>query len=180
MRYLLALLLIWSTVSPQVLLAEKKKAKESKKRFPLGWEEKVQVTPGPIVLHAKLDTGHLGSAIYAQNIERFKRKKESWVKFTLEDRYGHKTTLERKILRRATLKSAGNRQRTEYVVEIGLCLGGKYFEDEIRLSDRGGFAHELRLGRQSLEGHFFVDPSMSYTTQPACPGTTSKKVDKKK
>jgi hypothetical protein len=147
--------------------AEKKKS-VTRKRPTLGWVEKTLVMPGSLKLHAKLDTGHLGTAIYARDIQRFKKNKESWARFTLKDRYGKEETLERKILRSVTLKGSSKKTRTEYVVELGICLGGQYFEDEVSLSDRGSFMQELRLGRQSLEGYFVVDPALTYTTKPDC------------
>lgn len=167
MKKLLLLLSVLLWCSGVAVHAEKKES-SSKKRPILGWVEKASVLPAGLQLHAKLDTGHLGSAIYARDVKRYKKKKESWVRFTLKDRYGKEDTFERKILRSVTLKGASNKTRTEYVVELGLCLGGQYFEDEVSLSNREGFMQELRLGRQSLEGHFTVDPALKFTTKPDC------------
>lgn len=164
---------------PALGSAEKKES-ASDKRPHLGWEEKVALEDSGVVLHAKLDTGHVGSSVHAEDVKRFKKKGESYVRFVVKDRYGHKAPFERKILRRATLKGKGNRISTEYVVELGLCLGGQYFEDEVSLSNREGFSQELRLGRQSLEGHFVVDPALSYTVKPECKEIKKTKKKKKK
>lgn len=167
-------------LTPVLASAEKSTEKKPAKRAVLGWEEKVAIVPEGIILHAKLDTGYHGTSVYAHNIKRIKEKKDSWVQFDLKDRYGNEASFERKVIRRLTLKSAGNRIRTEYVVELGICLGGKYFEDEISLSDREAFSQELRLGRQSLEGHFVVDPALTHTTKPDCEFKKEKKKKRKK
>lgn len=167
-------------LAPVLASAEKSIEKKPAKRAVLGWEEKVTIVPEGIILHAKLDTGHHGTSVYAHNIKKLKEKKDSWVQFVLKDRYGNEASFERKVIRRVTLKGSGNRIRTEYVVELGVCLGGKYFEDEISLSDREAFSQELRLGRQSLEGHFIVDPALTYTTKPDCDVKQEKKKKSKK
>lgn len=159
----LLLLLIFA---PSNLIAEKKE--KIVKRPVLGWLEKAVVFPGELALHAKLDTGRLGSTIVASNIERFTKGKNSWVRFVLKDRYGKEAKIERKILRHATLKSRTGKIYTEYVVELGFCMGGKYFEDELSLSSVTGQPYEIRLGRQSLEGHYQIDPAVTYTTKPDC------------
>ena len=125
-------------VLPSILFANSKDKKPAKRPV-LGWVEKVTLFPGELTLHAKLDTGHAGAAIYARNITRFKKKQESWAKFTIQDRYGKEVTIERKIIRRRSLKVASGATRSEYVVELGLCLGGRYFQDELSLSDRESF-----------------------------------------
>jgi hypothetical protein len=147
-------------------------AEKSEKKVPtravLGWMEKAIVFPGELELQAKLDTGRLGSSIAAYEIQRFTKNKKSWVKFLLKDRYGKKASIERKILRHSTLKSRSGKIYTEYVVELGFCMGGKYFEDELSLSSSIDQSYEIRLGRQSLEGHYQVDPAVTYTTKPDC------------
>ncbi len=150
------------------LSADSKKKAEKNKRPVLGWAEHVLLYPGPLDLQAKLDTGRTSSTVGVSNLQKFKKGNESWVRFTIQDRQGKELKLERKILRKHTIKGPTAERRSEYVVDLGLCLAGKYIEDELSLSERKEYSQEIRLGRQSLEGNFVIDPALTFTTQPEC------------
>lgn len=134
----------------------------------IGWTEKIKVYPGGLVLHAEFETGTAQSSIHADKIKEFKKKDKPWVKFVLHDRYGKEAKLEREVLRMAKLKNARGETRKVPVVEFGLCIGSWYMEDEISLLDRSTLDHDLRIGRQTIEGNFVVDPALTFTLQPEC------------
>jgi hypothetical protein len=45
-----------------------------------------------------------------------------------------------------------------------------YKETEVTLVDRSGLTYPTLVGRNFLQGHFIVDPSVSYKTSPQCRG----------
>lgn len=45
-----------------------------------------------------------------------------------------------------------------------------YKETEVTLVDRSGLTYPTLVGRNFLQGHFIVDPSINYKTSPQCRG----------
>jgi len=65
--------------------------------------------------------------------------------------------MEQKVLRMATIKRHFGEVQT-------------YKETEVTLVDRSGLTYPTLVGRNFLQGHFIVDPSVSYKTAPQCRG----------
>lgn len=174
MRNLLLVIVTFTVLlhSSTLVFAEKKEKKPE--RPILGWSEKITLVPGELTLHARLDSSRASSTLHVSGIKRFVKGKQVYVKFAVKDRYGNQDNLERKVLRSSGILTVSGTKLSRYVVELGFCIGGEYFEDEIALSDKLNSNYDIRLGRQSLEGHFVIDPALSYTTKPDC------KVDSKK
>lgn len=134
----------------------------------LGWLEKVYVSPGNIVLHAKLDTGADNCSLHAENIKMFKKDDSQWVRFDLMNRYGDKRRIEQKVYRTARIKMKdGNIQRRP-VIKLGLCLGTRFEIVEFSLVDRSHFAYPVLVGRNFLSGSVLVDSSDTYKSVPYC------------
>ena len=70
----------------------------------VGWIEKVRISPGNFIVHAKLDSGAEYSSLDAANLTEFERNGKPWVRFDLTERDGQKITIERPLLRTATIK----------------------------------------------------------------------------
>lgn len=184
----LALLSVLTTPALQAQETKVEKAESSKivpadsefERKVVGWSEKIRLEDGTLLLHAELDPTRQNSAVRVDEIEKFKaaekkekssKKKIHHVRFTLRDRYGHEKTFERPIVRLQRIRTASGKTRTEYVVELGICLGDRYVEDEFVVSKAKISDFEVRLGRETLEGHFVIDPALTYTVLPSCPET---------
>lgn len=140
----------------------------------LGWAEKVKIFPGKLVLHAKLSPSTEVLSVNASNIKTFKKAGQRFVRFQLTDRYGTTETLERPVIRKAQIKRLAGDAQVRYVIELGICLGSLYQEEEVTLVDRGASEFDMILGREVLAGHILVDPSISFTVEPKCsPGKDS-------
>ena len=140
----------------------------------VGWVEKIRVSPGNLVMHAKLSPGSETSSISAQNIEKFDKNGKKWVRFEISDRYGKKFIAELPITRTTKIKQHGAESQERFVVELGLCLGRYYQEEEVTLVDRSDFEYEMLIGRSFIAGSIVLDPSLSYTLEPRCtPGENS-------
>jgi hypothetical protein len=135
----------------------------------VGWIEKVRIYPGDFVVHAKLDSGAEYSSLDAANLQEFQRDGKPWVRFDLAERDGNKITIERPVLRMATIKRHYLKAQKRHVITLGVCLGKYYKETEVNLVDRSGFQYRMLIGRKFMEGAVVIDPSAQYTVEPTCP-----------
>lgn len=135
----------------------------------VGWVEKVRLNPTGMVVQAKLDTGADFSSLSASEIKEFERDGAPWVSFSVENRYGEKKLIERKVHRTALIKRHGGKSpQKRPVIRLGLCLGMHYMEADVNLIDRSNFDFQMLIGRNFLAGNVLVDPASTYTVEPAC------------
>jgi hypothetical protein len=137
----------------------------------VGWIEKVRIFPGNFIVYAKLDSGAEYCSLDAANLTEFDRAGKRWVRFDLSERDGQKITMERPLLRTATIKRHYLASQKRPVIKLGLCLGGVYKETEVNLVDRAGFQYRMLIGRKFMEGAVIIDPSAQYLAAPDCKET---------
>lgn len=133
-----------------------------------GWLERARITPGDVVLEAKLDTGARTSSLHATGLQRFDRDGKEWVAFTVGDGNGTSVRLERPVVRTSRVKSALGGDEGRPTVVLGICIGGTYRTTEVSLVDREHLAKPLLVGRRFLGGRFRVDPRRRYLLEPSC------------
>jgi hypothetical protein len=134
-----------------------------------GWAEPVILVEAGFKLEAKLDTGADTSSLDAVDIRRFRRKGESWVRFTVEDQDGdEEMRLERPLLRRVRIKRHDGESQRRSVISLTVCLGEHRREVEFSLIDRSQFDYPVLLGRSALAGIAVVDPDEANLSEPAC------------
>ena len=166
-RYLICLVLLSLSLLPMRAGAQDD-FEPKRVRQPVGWIEKIRLSPGDLLMYARLDPGRSTSTLYAENFKKMRKNKKLWVSFDLNDRYGTSVRIQREIIRSAKVKGADGKSREEHTVSLGMCLGRAYFEDEVRLIDKKHEEFDLRLGRQALEGNVLIDPATKLTTTPEC------------
>lgn len=164
LRWFLALLCVLG------FAAAKDARADQLKPLTVGWVEKVRLYPPDILLHAKLDTGADACSVHAEKVTSIKRGKERWVRFVLVNRYGQRNTLERRVHRRAKIKTKRGGSQTRPVVKFGICLGERYELVECNLVDRSHFTYPVLIGRNYLAGIASVNSSETYTLEPNCSG----------
>lgn len=160
-RLLLSLALLCATTP---LLAAEKKA--------LGWVEEGLIQPDNIAVKMKLDTGARTSSLHAEDIERFDKDGDKWVRFKVElkDSDSGKqvsNTFERKIERSVKVRGAGGADRRP-VVEMQICIGSHLYKEEFTLNDRDKMIYPVLIGRRTLENLGPVDVSRTFTQKPNC------------
>jgi hypothetical protein len=167
MKFFLAILasILGSLVCTLPTVAADKKAADKKI---VGWVEKVRIYPSGLVIRAKLDTGAEYSSLDARNLTFFNRSGVNWVRFDVIEGDGKAVTLERPVLRQATIKRHFLGSQKRPVIRIGVCLGNFYRETEVNLVDRTGFQYRMLIGRKFMENFLVIDPAAKYTGEPEC------------
>lgn len=138
----------------------------------LGWLEEGVIMPEDLTVKFKLDSGALTSSMHAEDIERFEKDGEDWVRFRveLEDINSEKTVasiFERPLVRNLKVRGAGGSEERP-VVNMDVCIAGSALNQEFSLRDRSNMHYPVLLGRSTLDELGMVDTSRTYTTKPDC------------
>ena len=142
---------------------------EARRPTVFGWLEKVRVSPGELVVHAKLDSGADTSSMHVRNLKSFEKEGAPWVSFTLRNRYGKQQEIKLPVVRWARIKKGSDQRIQERVVVLlKLCLGREAQEVEVNLVDRSHMNYPLLIGRGFLAGTALVDSARTYLTEPTC------------
>lgn len=165
-RFLISFIFV-VIISPELV------AKEVMTKELIGWVENVRITPGDVLITAKIDTGADTSSLHCDCVNKFIRNGEPWVKFNITGNNGKQVSLEKKIERTATIKRHFGAVQERDVIRLGLCIGGQYEERDVSLVDRTGFKYDLLIGRKFIAGKFFIDPSQQFVVEPHCKNTES-------
>jgi len=137
-----------------------------------GWVERVTLLPERTIVLAKLDTGAKTSSIHAEDIERFEREGQAWVRYTLvlkESKTAvHRVPRESAIVRKVYIKDHDKQSDARPVIELEFCMDGRRHSARFSLVDRGAFLYSILLGREFLAGSYVVDPDATFLTGAAC------------
>ena len=136
----------------------------------VGWVERVRLQPGNVLLEAKLDTGAEYCSLDATNITKFSRDGQDWVRFEVDDHHGKTITMERPLLRQATIKRHFSKSQTTAGDSFaGSASAMSLEETDVNLVDRHGFIYPMLIGRKFMEGRLIIDPAAKHTVEPTCP-----------
>ena len=139
----------------------------------VGWVERMTMLPFGAPVYAKLDTGAKTSSIHAEEIERFERDGDDWVRFTLvlegPKDVVRRERLERPLYRDVRIKDHDEPSDRRPVVELDFCFDGRSERAQFSLADRSGFLYSALLGRRFLKSRFVVDPSETFAADRSCP-----------
>jgi len=133
-----------------------------------GWLERARLSPGEIVLEAKLDSGARTSSLHAGNLQQFRRDGKDWVAFDVMGNDGRDVRIERPLVRIAQVKSALGTDEARPTVTLGICIGTVYRVTEVNLVDRSELTKPLLVGRRFLRGRFLVDMGRRHLLEPLC------------
>ncbi len=142
----------------------------------LGWIEKIEIQPWGVEAKAKLDTGALTSSMHAEDIERFEKGGEEWVRFSVDfedTETGEQVSeqIERPLLRDFTAVGAGGRDKRSVVV-MTICVGDKLYEEQFSLRDRDNMIYPILLGRRTIQHLGPVDVTKTFLTEAQCDADT--------
>ena len=133
-----------------------------------GWLELARLSPGEIVLEAKLDSGARTSSLHAVNLQHYEHDGKAWVSFDVVGADGRSARIERPVVRTARVKSALGSDEARPTITLGVCVGPVYRVTEISLVDREGLPQPLLIGRRFLRGRLLVDVGRRHLLRPDC------------
>jgi hypothetical protein len=134
-----------------------------------GWLERARLSPGNVILEAKLDTGARTSSLDARNLQQFERDGRAWVAFDVTGNNEQTVRIERPLIRIASVKSALGADETRPTVALGVCVGNIYRVTEVTLVDRSILDKPLLIGRRFLRNRLLVDSSRRHLLELRCP-----------
>jgi hypothetical protein len=160
--------LLWATYASLSLVFSFPAAHGSGPVPVAGWTERARLSPGDIVVEAKLDTAARTSSLHAVNPRQFERDGKNWVAFDVLGNDGRSVHFERPVVRISHVKSALGRDEARPTVTLGICIGSVYRVTEVNLADRSSLIKPLLIGRRFLKGRLRVDPDHRNLLEPVC------------
>ncbi|MHA6325663.1 30S ribosomal protein S6--L-glutamate ligase [Roseivivax sp. CAU 1753] len=138
-----------------------------------GWEEWVALPDlGLPAMRAKVDTGARTSALHASDIETFGTATKPRVRFMVHpvpERDDLVIPCSAEIVDRRVVTSSNGEGESRYVIGTSIEVGGERWPIEMTLTNRGGMASRMLLGREALKDHIaivatdrFLQPELSY------------------
>jgi hypothetical protein len=116
-------------------------------------------------LEARVDTGATTSSLHVDNIVKFKKEKEKWVRFDIHPDSHDVNKLmvrEAKIKSVRKVKSSNATKQTRYVIETDISIAGMQWGIELTLTDRSEMKYLMLLGREAMSGRLIVDPEHEF------------------
>ena len=137
-----------------------------------GWIENASIEPWGVQVKAKLDTGALTSSMHAEDLERFEKDGDDWVRFTIEvkDQATDRTVsrkFEQPVFRNVRVRGAGGAERRP-VVLMKICIGDTLYEEQFSLEDRDDMIYPLLIGRRTLQHLGPVDVTRTFGHTLGC------------
>lgn len=119
------------------------------------------------LIRAKVDSGAKTTALHADNLEKFTKNGEKWVRFSLKPlkklKPNHEITCEAKLLdKKKVIKSSNGTKEERYVIETSLILGNQTYPIEITLTNRNLMGFNMLLGREAIIGRNIIDCEFRY------------------
>lgn len=113
----------------------------------------------------RVDTGAATSSLHVDNIEEFEREGERWISFDIHpDIHDVDRTVkcESRVLSQKKVKSSTADRQRRYVIRTRLEMGTRAWKIKLTLTDRSEMTYLMLLGRQAMEGKFYVDPEYEF------------------
>ena len=132
----------------------------------LGEVENVYFPAHKLYLEARIDSGATRSSMHAENIVPFERDGKDWVHFEMVNKNNERIKIEKKVVRKITVKRHLQVGQERYVVKMRLNISSLSYLVELSLTDRGQYKYPVLVGRNYLKGNAIVDVSKKYTQKP--------------
>ena len=132
----------------------------------IGWREWVGLPDlGVSAIKAKVDTGARSSALHADDVQTFTRRRVEMVRFVVHPyQRDTETTVyaEAALKDRRWVRSSVGHRTWRPVVQTPLKLGEDWWTIELTLVNRDEMGFRMLLGREALRKRLVVDPARSF------------------
>ena len=137
-----------------------------KRRERIGWREWVALPDLKVSrIKAKIDTGARSSALHAFDIERFRRRGKTMLRFQihpLQRSHRRVVSAEAEMIDERAIRSSNGETTLRPLILTRLTLLERTWEIELTLASRDQMGFRMLLGRQALRSQFLIDPGRSY------------------
>lgn len=117
------------------------------------------------LIKAKIDSGAKTTALHADDMTKFHKGDENWIRFSLhplKSKPEFIVTCEAKVLETRMVKSSNGSKEERYVIETDIILGKDRYPIEITLTNRRLMGFQMLLGRQAMNGRNLIDCEKRY------------------
>ena len=132
----------------------------------LGWREWVSLPQlGLDALKCKVDTGAKSSALHAFSVEEFYKSEELWVRFGIHPKQGSEEEAvwcESLVTDVRKVTDSGGHVTERYFITTDVVIGSYTFPIQVSLTNRDSMRFRMLLGREAINGRFWVNPEVSY------------------
>jgi len=119
----------------------------------IGWIEHIALPAlGLGDIRCKIDTGARTSALHADNITKFQKDGEDWVRCDVRLKAAGKLTqIEAPIYDMRKIKNTGGVPQERIVIRTPVVLGGRKWSISVSLTDRSNMKFPMIVGRSALK-----------------------------
>lgn len=116
-------------------------------------------------LDVRVDTGAKTSSLHVDNIEKFVKQGQRWLRFDIHpdayaiDKVSH---CEAPLHDLRRIRSSNGQAEQRYVIKTQLRLGGEQWLIELTLTNRVDMSYLMLLGREGMGDKLLVDPSRTF------------------
>ena len=132
----------------------------------IGWREWISLPSLEIPwIKAKIDTGARSSSLHAIDVESFRRRGKSMVRFGVHPIQRDFTSVvlaEAEVLEYRWVRSSDGRSSERPVIVTPVAWADMVWDIELTLARRDEMGFRMLLGRQAVRGRFVVDAGRSY------------------
>lgn len=117
---------------------------------------------GIAAMQVRVDTGAKTSSLHVDNIIKYMRDGQPWVKFDIHPDIHNVDTLvscKAVISDIRKIKSSNGSSEQRYVIQTPMMLGKETWDIEITLTDRTDMNYLMLFGREAIGKRLLVDPS---------------------
>lgn len=135
-------------------------------QWALGWREWVSLPELDIpAIKAKIDTGARTSTLHAFDLQRFRRKGKSFVRFVvhpLQRTARRSASVEAEVSEWRNVRSSSGVVECRPTIRTSVRLSDRLWQIELTLSNRDQMGFRMLLGRQAMRNRFLIDPGRSF------------------
>lgn len=131
----------------------------------IGWREWLALPQlGVTAIKAKIDSGARSSALHVVWQERFHKRGQPWVRFTVESDGPGSPSVESEaaVVDERNVTDSGGHTTKRPFIRTRVRLGAEIWPIEINLTDRRHMLFPMLLGRTAMIGRYLVDPARSF------------------
>ena len=144
----------------------------------IGWREWLALPDLEVPrIKVKVDTGAASSALHAVDVERFRRRGKTMVRFQVhpfQRDEGRTVEAVAEMIDERTVRDSGGKSERRPVIATRAKMRGRVWKIEVTLTRRDQMGFRMLLGRSALRGRFLVDPRRSFLAGKPATGSRNR------